>query len=367
MLEGDLKNLPFNDLLQVLASGQKTGALTVTKKGAQARLSLHRGRLEQAQVTTGPHLGELLVKMDLLTTFEVQTLLARQSQADPGTGLGALAVEAGCLQPEGLKRALRAQILEVLTDLAAWRSGRFAFGKAPLGTAAPGEHSFDTGMLLMEAVGRADLWGQGSVSPDSVFERVGDPTRTSLPHSSWEVLGHVNGRRSARAIAAELDLPSGEVYHLLHHLQAQGVVAPARYPGEALSVLVLSSNTALQRLIALSLQRANLTVHTAATPAAGLDFVQGVRPHAVVVDDEGEGWAFVRSLRGLTGRSHLPVVVLSDHGPGDSGLGGGLDAGPARGGLFNRFRRPRAHALQKPFHELELQQLVSKALGRQLA
>ena len=362
MLEGDLKNLPFNDLLQVLASGQKTGVLTVTKKGAQARLYLRRGRLEQAQVRPGAHLGELLVKMDLLTTFEVQTLLAQQEHTDPGVGLGLLAVAAECLNVDGLKRALKAQILEVLTDLAGWRSGRFSFGEYPLGAAQPpSDYSFDTGFLLMEAVGRVDAWQQG-VSPERVLERVGDPTQASLPHSSWELLGHVDGRRSARTVAAEVDLPSAEVYHLLHRLETEGVVAPARYPGEASNALVLSANEALQRLIALSLQRANFTVFKADTTAAGLELVQQRRPHVIVVDDEGEGWAFVRALRGLTGRSHLPVVLLSN-----PGHGGAPNPGAPRTGLFGRFKRPHAHTLQKPFHELELQQLVIRVVGRQLA
>ena len=354
MLEGNLKNLPFNDLVQVLANGQKTGVLTLTKDAVRAYLFLERGRLVRAHVSSGLHLGELLVKMDVLTTFEVQTLLTQQSGIDADTPFGTLAIRAGYLDAADLNRALRKQTVAVLTELAGWRSGSFTFGERPPDMSQKNEHSFDTLMLLMEVLGRLELWQQGSAPPNSVFERAGDPTRAELSQSSWEVLGYVDGRRSARSIAAELDLPEGEVFHLLHELQSAGVVAPTRFPSAALLALVLSPNQGLQRLIALNLQRADLATHSAETAAAGLEYVRGQHPHVIVVEDQGgEGWEFVRSLRALPGRSHLPVVVLCAQVP--------------RGGLFNRFKRPRAHVLQKPFHELELQQLVTRVTGRPLA
>lgn len=165
-------------------------------------------------------MGELLVRLDLLTTFEVQTLLARQTRADPGTGLGLLAVEAGLIEPGELIAALKAQVLEVMTELATWRSGSFVFGeRPPSASRLLGGHGFDMTLLLMEVLGRLELWQRGSVEPNSVFERVGDPTQVSLPQSSWEVLACVDGKRSARSIAAELDLPGREVYYLLHELQ----------------------------------------------------------------------------------------------------------------------------------------------------
>lgn len=173
MLEGDLKNLPLNDVLQVLATGRKTGVLTLAKDAVQAHLYLDRGRLEHAHLVPGLHLGELLVRMDLLTTFEVQTLLARQTRAEPGVGLGLLAVEAELIEPGELIAALKAQVLEVMTELATWRSGSSVFGERPLSASRlPGGHGFDMTLLLMEVLGRLELWQQGSVEPGSVFERV---------------------------------------------------------------------------------------------------------------------------------------------------------------------------------------------------
>ena len=143
------------------------------------------------------------------------------------------------------------------------------------------------------------------------------------------------------------------MYYLLHELKTEGVVAPARYPREASNALILTPSESLQVLIALSLQRANFTSHSAKTFDSGLAFVLGQRPNVIVVDDVGgEGWEFVRAVRGLPRRSHLPVVVLCDQLP--------------RSGLFS-FKRPRAHVLQKPFHELELQQLATQVVGRQLS
>ena len=355
MLEGNLKNLAFTDVLQVLATGQKSGVLTLTKAYFRARIYLDMGRLEVAHLSPGPHLGEMLVRMDLLTTFEVQELLVKQARDNPGTLLGLLAVKEGFIEDEDLANALKHQVLEVLTELATWRSGTFHFSeRSPDASQVPVAHSFDTMMLLMEIIGRLDDWQKHTVAADAVFERAGDPTQVSLPEGGWEVLGHITGKRSAVSIASELDLPERQVFYILNQLAAFGIIRPVRFPPEEAAVLILSASQSLQRLIYLTLQRAGVVPYITADIVSGIDFTMTYHPKVVVVDDlEGEGWEFVKELRGLSGRSHLPAIVLSN------------DKRPK--GFWERFKRPTAYVVQKPYHELELQQLVTKLVGRSLA
>lgn len=355
MLEGNLKNLAFTDVLQVLATGQKSGVLTLTKAYFRARIYLDMGRLEVAHLTPGPHLGEMLVRMDLLTTLEVQELLTKQARDNPGTLLGLLAVREGFIEDEDLANALKHQVLEVLTELATWRSGTFHFAERSADASqVPVEHSFDTMMLLMEIIGRLDDWQKHTVASDAVFERAGDPTQVSLPEGGWEVLGHVSGKRNAASIASELDLPERQVFYILNQLTAFGIIRPVPFPPEEAPVLILSASQSLQRLIYLSLQRAGVTPYITADIVSGIDFTMTYHPKAVVVDNlYGEGWDFVRELRGLSGRSHLPAVVLSH------------EKRPS--GFWSRFKRPEAYVVLKPYRELELQQLVAKLVGRPLS
>ncbi len=349
MIEGTLQNLPFGDVLQVIATGQKSGVLEIARNSARALLSFDRGGLEYAHLVPGLHLGELLVRMDLVTTAEVQELLKRAKE--DAAYLGLLALEAGLIDEGDLRAAVKAQVLDALAELCGWKKGNFRFSDGfQAGRYVLLETPLDTLSLLMQVARQLDDWQKGRAPPEVVFLRQGDPTQANLPEGGWDVLGYVDGRRNAGTIAAELDLPERQVYRLLYLLQEAGVIAPSPYPDDLGPVLVLAGDYSLRRLLQLSLRRTGLSPVLAADARSGLSCLSRENPRLVVVDDQaGEGWAFVREVRGLVRCRYLPVVVLTG------------DKRPPRA-----FAALKAHVLQKPFQELELQQLVTRLMGRTL-
>ena len=355
MIEGSLRNVPLSDVFQIMGTGQKSGILTVAREEGKARIYFEHGKIQYAHVTPGVHLGEILVRMELLTSFEVQDILFKQKYENPGTPLGLTAVALGYLDQSDLKLALRAQVTEVITDLMFWRNGTFHFAeKSPLASQVPTEHTFDAMQLLMEVIRRLNNWKEGSADPSLVFERKGDPSKLELPPVTWEILGHVDGKRTGLSIAAEMDLSEKQVYHLLFVLERAGVIQPASYTTQNPTILLVSPSSALQRLMRLSLRRANLAPQLVDSYVSGVSYVRNQHPQMIVVDEhDGEGWDFVKDVRKLSGRSHLPIVLLSNN--------------QEKPGFFERFRRPKAHVLTKPFRELEFQQLVSQLVGRPLA
>ena len=355
MIQGSLRDAPIADVFQIVVSGLKSGVLTVVQGESRARLYFEGGRLQYTHLSPGPHLGEIMVRLELLTAHEVQTVLLKQARDSEGAPLGLMAVREGLLDEADLKRALKAQVLEVLTELITWKSGAFSFvERSPGAAGAPSAPALDAMALLLETAGRLHAW-EDAVSAHSVFEKSGDPTKVALPQGSWEVLGYVDGKRSARFIAAELDLPERQVYLILFELESKGVIRPAPFVPDTPVVLFVSPSSALQRLVRLSLQRARLEVLLADDPAGGLEALRRAHPRAVVVDggDAGAAWSFVRDLRRLPGGGHLPVLVLTGATP--------------RGGWLGRLGRPKALTLPKPFHEIDLQQSVVKMVGRSLA
>ena len=361
MIQGSLRDAPISDVFQIVVSGFKSGVLTVVQGESRARLYFEGGRLQYAHLSPGPHLGEILVRLDLLSAHEVQMMLLKQSSAELGASgesvpLGLLAVREGLMDEADLKRALRAQVLEVMTELITWKSGAFSFVERSPGVAQRlNEHALDAMQLLLETAQRLHEW-ERAVPAHAVFEKSGDPTKVSLLKGAWEVLGYVDSKRSARSIAAELDVPEKQVYRILAELEAKGVIQALAFAPETPLVLFVSPSSALQRLVRLTLQRARLEVLLADDPAGGLGALAAARPKAVVVDaGHGEGgagaaWAFVRDLRKQSGGSHLPVLVLTG----------------AKGSLLERLRRPKALTLEKPFHEIDLQQSVIKMVGQSL-
>lgn len=354
MIEGSLRNVPLADVFQIIATGRKSGVLTVRSETARARVYMDDGRVQLAHVQPGVHLGEILVRLDLLTAEEVQELLARQEGDDAGMPLGLAAVRAGKLEEEDLRRALRRQAVEVVGELLGWKDGAFSFAeRAVAASQVPPEHTYEAMSLLMDAAELRSEIDEGRVRPSVLYRRAGDPTEAELPPDAWEVLGLIDGRRSARSIASDTDLGEARTYRLLALLEREGVIEPQPFAQEEPLVLAVSPSGAVQRLIRLALQRAGLRVRLVDDGERALALLRDAHPHVVVVDDrQGEGWAFVRELRRMPGRGHLPAVVLCDD---------------ARGGPLARWRRPRAHALARPFDELELQQLVGRLAGRPLA
>ena len=78
MIQGSLKNLPLTDMFQLIANSQKSGIMTLTRFEARARIYFDLGRISYAHMTPGNHLGEIMVRMDMLTFHDVQELLKRQ-------------------------------------------------------------------------------------------------------------------------------------------------------------------------------------------------------------------------------------------------------------------------------------------------
>lgn len=355
MIEGSLRNVPLTDVFQVIATSQKSGVLALNRSRSGARIYFDKGRIQYANLSSGVNLGEVLVRMELLSVSEMLALLAGQERENPGLPLAQAALDAGHLSPAGLRAALERQVFEVLSELLSWRSGNFSFGEGNE-RASQGnlEHSFDALHLLMQVVQQLSDYQEGAVKPATVYRQEGDPTKVEMPSGGWEVLAAVDGRRAAASVAAELELPERRVYRVLHSLERLGVVSPSPFPVEVPPVLLLSPSNAHRRLLRLLLLRCRSLPHIESEPAHALTFLADNHPRAIVVDDhDGSAWQFVRELRRLPGKSHLPVVVLTAPG--------------TESGMLAKIRRPKALTLAKPFSELEFQQLITRMVGSPVA
>jgi hypothetical protein len=351
MLEGSLRNVPLTDVFQVVATSQKSGTLTLVRGRSRARVLFDHGRVRYAYMAPGVNLGELLVRMDLLTVSEMLELLGRQTRENPGLPLGLAAVAAGYLDEAELSSALERQVFEVLVELLSWRSGNFSFGEGDdRAQQVPITHGFEAMMLLMQVSQLLADYEEGAVPPTAVFRQAGDPTKVSMPPSGWEVLAAVDGRRPAASVAAELDIPERQVYSLLHTLQGLGVVEPSPFPMDVPPVLVVTPSYAHGRLLRLLLLRNRALPHVEAEPKQALEYLGQHQPKAVVIDDHDSfAWQFLREVRRLPGKAHLPAVVLTT---------AGSDAG-----VLAKMRRPRALTLVKPYKELDFQGLLQRMIG----
>jgi len=346
VIEGSLRDVALVDVLQVVLAGRKDGVLRVERAGRQARVWLSDGRLWAASVDGGVHLGEVLVRLDLLDVDEVQVLLAEQGATDDHTALGAAAVARGWIDGDQLAEAVERHLVEVIGEVAGWRDGRFRFAEGDPPPGAPTESGFDPMRVLMQ-VDHARS-GAASVEPYAVLRRVGDPTAVPLEPEAWEVLGLIDGRRSARALAAEVDLAEGRTFGLLAELVAAGVLALAPDAAPAHPVLVVVGDDAERRLLRLALLRHGMRPHLVADLEAAAAAFEALRPSAVIVDAGLAPRAWLRTLRRRAEGSHVPVLVL----------------GTERGPWWARGHAPGTDRLARPYREVDLQGWLDQRLPR---
>jgi hypothetical protein len=189
------------------------------------------------------------VRLGHLTLEEVQTLVERQGRENPGTPLGALALELGLIGEEELLEALKAQVLEALATLLGEKEGEVLAEPLDEGSQVALPQTLDTDWALMEAARLLDEWRRGQVDPDEVLHLAEDPTRHPLSPEAWAVLELLDGVRRARSVALLSGLPEEGVYHLLHELKSRGLVRPSTLLAEDPLVVVLAESGVVRRLL----------------------------------------------------------------------------------------------------------------------
>ena len=348
LLEGRLRTMPLGEVFQVLVTGRKVGTLEVRRDDRVAVLELDEGRIRYASMRPGVHLGEILVRMDLLSTAEVQDILAEQTREHAGAPLGFAARRLGLVDDEALARAVRRQVSEVVADLLGWRDGEFTFTDAAVDrTYVPDGQAVDAMAVLLEVTGQLQDDAAARVAPGAVFDRAGDPTTVTLPEAAWDVLAQLDGRRTARAIAAELDMPQRRVFGVLGRLEAHDVVRRVAVVADEPQVLVLCPSEAIQRLLGLLVLRSGGVPAIVASVDEARSAADSLRPRAVLIDDDGHGWRAAEALRAEPGVAHLPMALIT--------------AGSGQAG-WRWWRRPKVDVLARPFEEAALRAWLERWL-----
>ncbi len=246
-IEGPLKELGIQDVLQMLELARKTGVLTVRSQRMMDEAVVHvvEGDLVFASRRRALRLlGQQLLREGKLTAKELERALEAQ-RADPKQRLGAILVEMGTVDRSELERQLRFQVEETIYDLLAWDEGYFHFEETDDTPEGPIRIRVDS--LLMEGARRLDEWTRLESrvpSPDAVptLLAAGESATVDLRPDEWEVLAEVDGERDLRLIAASLGRSAFDVAKIAYGLASMEVIEVREKaqpsPGEELQPLL---------------------------------------------------------------------------------------------------------------------------------
>ena len=232
-IEGPLKELSIQDVLQLLDLAHKTGILTVRSESLDDESIIHfsKGQIVFAvRRRSTRRLGALLIRSGKLTQRELDQALELQRK-DPTRRLAEILLEMGSISEEELERQLKFQMEETIYEIMNWDEGYFRFEEH----AEIAQHRLLARVrvesLLMEGARRIDEWTRlESKIPDSEAipmlspTKEGESTPLDLRADEWEVLAEIDAERDVAALAADLGRSTFEVAKIIYGLVSAGVV-----------------------------------------------------------------------------------------------------------------------------------------------
>lgn len=229
-LSGRLDIFPLSDILLMINSNRKTGALHCRASGVTKTVEWEKGEIVFAR-SSAPEdrLGNYLLARGLVTSEQLK-------RADPMVGsqtrLGKSLVRLRVLTPTKLWEAVRGQVTEIVYSLFHWEEGNFEFLE---GNPPTEKISIETTVIniIMEGTRRLDEWTQvkEKIPNDQVVltraKSLEEIARSvHLAELEDTVFKLVDGRRTVREVVDRSREGEFEIWQALYSLLSAGVIRP---------------------------------------------------------------------------------------------------------------------------------------------
>ncbi|MDX9857362.1 MAG: DUF4388 domain-containing protein [candidate division Zixibacteria bacterium] len=233
-LSGNLKTVSFPDILQLLATGKKTGILECKTSTRQKEVAFRDGNIIFASSvnSTEDLLGNMLLKRGKISKGDLERAITLHKQT--GRQLGTTLVDMNLFSKEEVGECLKLQIEEIVYNLFSWREGDFIFHENTTPKNAPFLIELNTMNVIMEGTRRIDEWMeiQKVLPPDDVVLRINTNPKTkrdelTISMEEFRLLSLINGERTVPDL---IDLsPVGEFVtcRAIYRLIVQGLIESA--------------------------------------------------------------------------------------------------------------------------------------------
>lgn len=207
---GNLKTLSFGDILQLIATGKKSGLLKLNRPQGAKLIYFRDGNVIAASSESAveeERLGQLLMRRGLLTEENLKRALKRQSAN--GKRLGHTLIELDILERNVVVDALRAQVEEIVYSVFSYPNGDFQFIDGQVPDAGHILVELNSLNVMMEGARRFDEYTEiAHALPEgpTVLRQVPSPRLAApeivLSAEDADILVAVNGLRTVDQIIA---------------------------------------------------------------------------------------------------------------------------------------------------------------------
>jgi hypothetical protein len=230
-LTGNLRTMSLPDILQWIATGQKTGTLYLNRASIQKRIAFRDGRIFTS-TSTDPResLGRVLLRERHITEEQLFRALLRQE--DEGRLIGSILVADGVLSEGELQGSLMTKAEETIYDLFLWPEGQFEFKEGDVPENVHISIDLQVTAVVLEGIRRVDEWERiRKVFPSmsTTFKLKGAPIDVD-DAVERQVLGLVAAGKSLAQIALEAYRSEFDTAVVLFELLARELIEVAESP-----------------------------------------------------------------------------------------------------------------------------------------
>ena len=255
-LQGNLRDFSVTEVLQLLGSQKKTGALTLDWNTERAVIYMEDGRIVSTREPGMPAddpLLKFLIKVHRLSDEQRRGLMSlhRESNRD----LEDLLVNGRYLDTEEIQGFLERQILTDLMNVVRWDNGNYRFDPKKKWPQQPPTVRLSMEGALIEAARRVDEQKRFVGVFRDPYELLGvrdlpDPDEP-LSEEEKELFGIIDGSKTVAEIAEAAPLSEYEAYEALHRmLEAQWIeVVGRRDPGRIVAQVIPSAEVEAARRV----------------------------------------------------------------------------------------------------------------------
>jgi len=202
-LSGNLKTVAFPDILQLLATGKKTGILECKTATRQKEVAFKDGNIVYASSVNSSEdlLGNMLLKRGRLSKSDLERAIKLHKQT--GRQLGTTLIDMGMFDKNEIGDCLKLQIEEIVYNLFSWQDGDFIFHENAEPKNAPFLIELATMNVLMEGTRRIDEWLeiQKVLPPDDVLLQIARSPKVNreeltISLDEFRLLSIINGERA---------------------------------------------------------------------------------------------------------------------------------------------------------------------------